>query len=56
MIILGECRVSAQIDNKVTLLHFALNQQLRFNRRNHERTKKYKESQKDSYIILFISR
>ena len=25
-------------------------------RRNHERTKKYKESQKDSYIILFISR
>ena len=25
-------------------------------RRNHLRTKKYKESQKDSYIILFISR
>ena len=28
--------VSAEIDSRVTLWHFALNQQLRFNRRNHK--------------------
>ena len=33
---LCKCRVSAKIDNKVTLWHFVLNQQRRFNRRNHK--------------------
>ncbi len=51
-----ECGVSVNIATCTTLCVFEINMPRRLHRRNHERTKKYKESQKDSYIILFISR
>ena len=51
-----ECDVSAYGESCTTLCVFEINKPRRLHRRNHLRTKKYKEYFSDSYIILFISR